>query len=603
MALPYDIRNAKILIVDDIESNVQLLFHLLTGAGYTSVDKTVDPREVFDLYYEHRYDVILLDLSMPYMTGFEVMEALKTIESEGYLPVLAITAEPSHKHRALQSGAKDFVTKPFDPVEVLTRLQNMLEIRLLHKQLRKYTESLEVHVEEKTASLHESERKMNYLLNFDALTGLPNRILLRDRIARAQEIAGYGNAVMGFFLVDLRRLSLIRSSLGLKVEQSVIIMLAHRLMEWAKRAELTKREDSVARFGDESFGVVAVRDTPEELASVAGEILTALDTSFTVDEQELHVESSIGISICPNDGYDFDHLIQAAEVAAQRAVESGSERYQFYMPELNQNACERLKIENDLRHALEREELLLHYQPQVDLKTGAVIGFEALIRWQHPGMGLIPPGRFIGLAEDTGLIVPIGDWVMREACRQNKAWQDAGLPIVPIAVNLSAKQFVPDIVDKVREALLASQLESHYLELELTESLSMENPESTVQILRQLKTMGVYLSIDDFGTGYSNLTYLKRFPLDKLKLDQSFVSELSHNNDDLAISRAIISMAHSLRLRVIAEGVETEVQREILCDNDCDEMQGYLFSRPIPHAECEVLLRAQMKTFIHVGEC
>ena len=586
MGITEDIQAARLLIVDDQESNVVLLQTILEAAGYRNIDATTDPREVFDLYRRNHYDLILLDLSMPHMSGFEVMEALKPIETGGYLPVLVITAEPEHKLRALQAGAKDFITKPFDQIEVLTRIHNMVEIRLLHRRLRSQNDRLELQVEEQTSDLRAAEAQVGYLLNFDQVTGLPNRILLRDRYRRAQEqLSGRGDQVLGLLLVDLSRLLSVREGLGVKIEQSLLIVIAHRLQEWAGH------DDTVARYGDVSFAVVAVRHDPAELAVAAGEILTALDGPFNIDGEALHVEASVGIATCPNDGDDFDALIQAADVSAKRALEAQSGRYQFYTPELNRSASERIKLENALRRALECDELVLHYQPQVDLHSGRIIGMEALVRWQHPELGLVFPGKFIGLAEETGLIVPIGEWVLREACRQNRAWQDAGLPRVPVAVNLSAKQFVRDVTDTVESALKDSGLEAAYLELELTESLSMDDPENTIQILRTLKRMGVILSIDDFGTGYSNLNYLKRFPIDKLKLDQSFVRELICDPDDLAISRAVIAMAHTLRLRVIAEGVETDGQRCVLARNQCDEMQGYLFSRPVEPAVAAQLLR------------
>lgn len=582
MGFAEDILSARILIVDDQEPNVTLLECMLEASGYSNVESTLDSRQVVELYDRNRYDLILLDLSMPHMNGFEVMEALKPIETGGYLPVLVITAEPAHKLQALKAGAKDFITKPFDQLEVLTRINNMLEIRLLHKRLRSYNDSLEVKVEERTSDLRAAEAKVGYLLNFDSVTGLPNRILLRDRFMRAQgRMLGMGREILGLFIVDMSRLLAIREALGIKTEQNLIIVIAHRLLEWAGH------EDTVARYGDQAFAVVAVRSDPAELAAVAGEILTALDVSFNIDTEDLHVEAFVGIATYPNDGMDFDELTQAAEVSSHRALESKVERYQFYTPELNRSASDRLKLESALRRAIEHDdELVLHYQPQVDLRSGAIIGLEALIRWQHPELGLIYPGKFIGLAEETGLILPMGEWVMREACRQNHAWQAAGLPKVPVAVNLSAKQFVEGLPDKVATILAATELEAKYLEIELTESLSMDDPESTIGILRTLKAMGVCLSIDDFGTGYSNLNYLKRFPIDKLKLDQSFVRDLISDPDDLAISRAVIAMAHTLRLKIIAEGVETEGQRRLLARNGCDEMQGYLFSRPLDVATC-----------------
>lgn len=585
MSIATDILKSEILIVDDQEANVKLLEYMLADAGYTSVSSTMDPHQVIDLYKQNHYDVILLDLNMPKMNGFQVMEQLKSIETEGYIPVLVLTADPDLKLRALQAGAKDFISKPFDQTEVLTRIHNMLEIRLLHKNLRLHNETLELKVEEQDKDLRVAKDKLAYLSNFDNLTGLPNRILLRDRVKRAQTTVLLDNSVMGLFLVDLANMPLIRESLGVRAEHSVLVEAADRLKKWAKL------EDTVARFGDESFVLVTVVPEAKTLAAVARDIIELLDKPFTCNGQELYAGSCIGITTYPDDGEDYDFLVQAAESSGRKALASRAERYQFYTPELNKSATERLRLENLLRRALERNEFLLHYQPQLDLHSGRIIGMEALIRWQHPDLGLVSPARFITLAEETGLILPIGEWVLRQACRQNREWQDAGLPKIPIAVNLSAKQFVDNIAEKVHEVLEETQLEPAYLEIELTETLSMEDPENTIGILRNLKQMGVCLSIDDFGTGYSNLNYLKRFPVDKLKLDQSFVRDLISDPDDLAIAQAVIAMAHNLRLKVIAEGVETEGQLALLRQNNCDEMQGYLFSRPLEAEACARLLK------------
>ena len=590
MGITEDIQAARLLIVDDQESNVVLLQTILEAAGYRNIDATTDPREVFDLYRRNHYDLILLDLSMPHMSGFEVMEALKPIETGGYLPVLVITAEPEHKLRALQAGAKDFITKPFDQIEVLTRIHNMVEIRLLHKRLRSQNDRLELQVEEQTSDLRAAEAQVGYLLNFDQVTGLPNRILLRDRYRRAQEqLSGRGDQVLGLLLVDLSRLLSVREGLGVKIEQSLLIVIAHRLQEWAGH------DDTVARYGDVSFAVVAVRHDPAELAVAAGEILTALDGPFNIDGEALHVEASVGIATCPNDGDDFDALIQAADVSAKRALEAQSGRYQFYTPELNRSASERIKLENALRRALECDELVLHYQPQVDLHSGRIIGMEALVRWQHPELGLVSPARFIPVAEESGLILPLGNWILETACRQAVAWQNADLPPLRMAVNISAIQFQREnLVQRVSSVLSSTGLAPQLLELEMTESLLMLDQDGVLQSIRELKQMGVRIAIDDFGTGYSSLAYLKRFSVDVLKIDQSFTRGIVENEDDLAIVNAIIQMAHSLGLNTIAEGVETEASSELLERYGCNEGQGYLFARPMPAAEFADYLRREL---------
>lgn len=432
--------------------------------------------------------------------------------------------------------------------------------------------------------LRQAEEKVQYLSNFDDLTGLPNRRLLRDQARLVKERALAGGNLVGFLLIHFARLPLIHESLGEVAERALLIQIAGRLKEWAGG-------DTLARFGDYSFVVLATRHEPVELATAARQLLALMDEPFLFEQQELHLDAGVGITVFPNDSEDFNQLSQGAEAAMRRALAGKRERYEFYRPELNLGANERFKLESALRRALTRDEFVLHYQPQVSLKTGKIIGVEALLRWQHPEFGLISPGRFIGLAEETGLILPIGEWVLRKACEQNCSWQQMGLPKIPVAVNLSANQFTGKIADTVRDILQEVSLEPKFLELELTESLSMDDPENTIEILRTMKEMGVALAIDDFGTGYSNLNYLKRFPVNRLKLDQSFVRDLTSDPDDLSIARAVIAMAHSLRLTVIAEGVETEGQLALLAENDCDDVQGFFFSRPVDADTCAKLLR------------
>ena len=427
------------------------------------------------------------------------------------------------------------------------------------------------------------EDRLRYLSNYDALTGLPNRALLRDRVAQLQEAAQASQEMMGFLVVGLDRLAMVRQTLGDRVERALIADAARRLSSLSAG-------DTVARYAEGTFALAARRASVDELAVLARQVIECLGRPFSWEGEELHLDPRIGIAVFPNDGDSYESLAQGAENALGR-VDTGGERYTFFRPEFNEGADARFRLENALRRAIEREEFLLHYQPQVDLKSGAIIGVEALVRWRHPERGMVSPAVFIDLAEETGLILPLGEWVLRRACQQCRAWQDAGLDVVPVSVNLSARQFSEHIPGTVKRILEETGLEPRLLELELTESASMKDPQKSFGILRQLKDMGVRLAIDDFGTGYSNLNYLKRFPVDKLKLDQSFVRDIVSDPDDLSISRAVIAMGHGLRLTVIAEGVESQGQLSLLADNGCDEMQGYLFSRPVPAEACEALLR------------
>jgi PAS domain S-box-containing protein len=433
--------------------------------------------------------------------------------------------------------------------------------------------------------LRRAEEKLRYLSNFDRETGLPNDVLLRDRVRQMQARVADGKPLLGYMLLRMTRLQVIRASLGLEAEQALLRQAASRLSELA-HGDLT-----VARTGERTFALAALRTNEAELAALARQVLETMDGIYVYGDEELHLDPCVGIALFPNDADDYDGLTQDAEAALQRALASKDERYAFYRPELNDGVYERFRFENALRRALERGELTVYYQPQASLATGQIVGFEALLRWQHPEQGLIPPGRFIALAEESGLILAIGERVLHQACEQCRTWQRDGLRAVPVSVNLSARQFSERIVDTVGRILAETGLEPRLLELELTESASMEDPQKTVDILCKLKEMGVRLAIDDFGTGYSNLNYLKRFPVDRLKLDQSFVRDLTSDPDDLAISRAVIAMGHGLRLDVIAEGVETEGQLALLAQNGCDEIQGYLFGRPAPADDCARMLR------------
>jgi PAS domain S-box-containing protein/diguanylate cyclase (GGDEF)-like protein len=432
--------------------------------------------------------------------------------------------------------------------------------------------------------LRGAEERLRYVSNFDTVTGLPNRMLLRDRVRQMKAQAQGTGQVLGFMLLSLGRMPLIREALGPAAEQALVQEAAARLRDAAG-------VDAIGRFSDGCFAVLALRAEPEHLAVAARRLLAAVGKPYSWEAEELHLDPSIGIAVFPNDGLKYDVLVQGAEAALRQALESVGQRYAFYRPELNQGANDRFKLESALRRAIEREELVLHYQPQVDLSSGRIVGAEALLRWRHPERGLVSPGLFIPLAEETGLILPMGDWVLRAACGQQRSWREAGLALVPVSVNLSAHQFNDQIVGTVGRVLDEYGIEPQLLELELTETASMADADKSVALLAQLKRMGVQLSIDDFGTGFSNLNYLKRFPVDKLKLDQSFVADLLGSGDDLAISRAVIAMAHGLRLTVVAEGVETAGQLALLAAHGCDMMQGYYFSKPVPAEDFGRMLR------------
>ncbi|HEX7641649.1 MAG TPA: EAL domain-containing protein [Burkholderiaceae bacterium] len=432
------------------------------------------------------------------------------------------------------------------------------------------------------------QEELETLTNRDGLTGLANRNLLNDRLSQAIVHASNHRQILWIAYLDLDRFKFVNDAVGHKVGDRLLRQVARRL-EAALR-----NSDTVARVGADEFILVLEERADElEVADDLQNLLDAIAKPLNDDGHEFFLTGSIGVAAYPNDGNDAETLIKHADIAMYRAKELGRNNAQFFTAMMNQRALERLRIESDLRNALERQEFLLHYQPQVDLNTGRVLGVEALLRWQHRELGLVPPGRFIALAEETGLIVPLGAWVLQTACRQVKQWQDEGLGPLRVAVNLSARQFgQKDLVESVAETLLETGLDPACLEIELTESLVMTDVERAIGVLRNLKSLGVKLSIDDFGTGYSSLSYLKRFPIDVLKIDQSFVRDIALDPEDAAIAAAIISLAHSLRLHVIAEGVETEAQLTFLRRHGCDQMQGYYFSRPLAAADMQRMLAA-----------
>lgn len=431
------------------------------------------------------------------------------------------------------------------------------------------------------------EAELEQQANHDALTGLANRNLLNDRLQQSMIRAQRNAGAVAVMLLDLDRFKLINDSLGHAVGDELICEVARRL------AACVRQGDTVARLGGDEFMIVMSELWAEsDAASLAAKVLQRVSAPMKLSGHEIVVTGSLGVALFPRDGESAALLVKNADVAMYRAKEQGRNDFRFYAPEMNARMLERLELENGLRRALDQGELELHYQPKVELANGHVVGAEALIRWRHPVLGMVSPADFIPLAEETGLIVPIGEWVINTACRQLKAWREEGLTGVSVAVNVSARQFQQeDLVGVLGEALRSSGVPARSLHLEVTESGVMSNPERTIVILRTLKDIGVLVSLDDFGTGYSSLNYLKRFLIDSVKIDQSFVADLTTSSEDAAIARMVISLAHSLNQTVVAEGVETVAQLDFLRRHRCDEMQGFLCSRAIPAAEFAGMIR------------
>ena len=433
-----------------------------------------------------------------------------------------------------------------------------------------------------------ARERLHHLSHHDTLTGLPNRGLFLDRLSQATSRARWNGRVVAVLFIDLDRFKNINETLGFDYGDSVLQAVATRLNESVRDG------DTVARLGDDEFAIVLVDlHQKEDIPVIVENIIQSLSQVHVLKGHEVFITTSIGISLYPGDGNDAQTLIQNADVAIHHAKESGSNNYRFYESEMNTQSIYRLNMESSLRKALEREEFVLHYQPQIDLKSGYIIGLEALLRWQHPDLGMVSPAEFIPLLEETGMINQIGRWVLRTACQVCRGWNDLGLHDIKVSVNISPVQFEnSDISNIVASALDETGLEAKYLEIELTESAIMHNPQAAIGVLSALNRMGVTLAIDDFGTGYSSLSYLQKFPIDVLKIDRSFVKDVSKNNGDASIVSAIISMAHSLKLRVVAEGVEDTKQLSFLQERDCEMVQGFLFSKAVPSEQAVKLLKA-----------
>ena len=461
------------------------------------------------------------------------------------------------------------------------------EFGILAKAMNQMAES----IENSNVLLESSADTLKHQATHDALTGLPNRALLEDRLKQAISYADRYARLMTVVFINLDGFKMVNDSLGRKAGDELLKAMAARM------SQCLRSVDTVVRTGGDEF-VVVLYDRPgdgTEIAPALQRLLDAIALPVQIDGQAVQVTGSMGVATYPADGADADALVMNADAAMYRAKASGRNNFQFYAAEMSGTSRDRLAMREGLRHAIARGELHLAYQPKVDMGSGEVIGVEALVRWQHPERGLVSPTDFIPLAEETGLIVPIGEWVLRTACFQHMAWQRAGLPAFGVSVNVSARQFRErTLIEQVARALADSGLEARFLELELTESMVMDDLESALLSMKALQAMGVQLSIDDFGTGYSSLSALKRFPIARLKIDRAFVRDIPDDDEDKAIAKAIISLGHELNLKVIAEGVENAQQLEFLRANGCDEMQGYLFSPPVSPAQLAVLVKTRL---------
>ncbi len=591
----------KILVIEDEELVRNNIVEILDTVDFRVIGASNGGIGV-QLAEEHLPDLILCDVMMPELDGYGVLAALRNNPVTATIPFIFLTAkgDKTDIRQGMNLGADDYLTKPFRRKELL----GAIEARLIkHDALYQgYTRE----TSRAAAPVPDLARERPESLYSDHLTNLPNQLLVREQFEPLRDRTQQEGGWICILLIGLDRFKRINKTLGHDFGDRLLREVAKRL------SQCVRPGDILARLHTDQFAIVLASgsetgDRPPVSNSgysssisspklipeaIAQPILDCLIQPFYLENREIFITASIGMSIYPQDGEKVDQLMKNAGVAMSYAKQLGGNQYQSYTPTLQSESIDDLTLETSLRYAVERQELQLYYQPIVGLKNGRIVGAEALVRWHHPQRGMISPVKFIPLAEQTGLIAPIGEWVLQTACNQTKSWQTEGLPPVRVAVNLSFRQFNQvDLSERLVRILDESGLNPSYLELELTESILVQNVELTIAKLNELKSMGVKISLDDFGTGYSSLSYLQQFPFDLLKIDRCFVQDINTNTTNAALTKAIIQMAHSLNLKVIAEGVETSEELAVLYENQCDNIQGYFFSRPVKAEDFKRMLQ------------
>jgi len=557
----------RVLVVADSEDDFELICNELADGGFTVVHKRVETGESLRAALEYEaWDLVICDHNLPALDSMSALRVVLEVTNNMPFVIVSGLIPDEVAIESMRHGARDFISK-----DNLSKLVPVIERELQEAVLR--------------TNLKAARASLYRVTHFDHLTGLPNREYLFKHLGPMMSCA-MRDLPFAIFMVDLNRFRKITRSLGIQAGNKVLCEVAQRL------CAVFGEEDFVARFGADRFVVVVPHlDQEAQAEIVVAAFHDCMDRAFQANSHELFVTASVGVSFYPKDGQGCEDLLENAEAALYIAKAAGGRSYHAYKAEMDADGKKRLAMESALYRALEQKEFLLHYQPQFDLSDNRMIGVEALIRWRHAESGLVSPDAFIPILEDTGLIVPVGEWVLHSACAQNRQWQDAGLPPMRVAVNLSATQFQqPGLAKTVRKVLQETGLHPEYLELEITENIAVHNEESVIAILDELRAIGIQIAIDDFGTGYSSLSYLKRFPIDKLKIDQSFVRDHKDGTPDDGIVRAIIGMGHSLNLRVIAEGVETQQQADFLRINGCDEVQGYFYGKPMAGNDLAMLM-------------
>ncbi|MGI8669114.1 MAG: EAL domain-containing protein [Aridibacter sp.] len=573
-----DDKKPRILIIDDEPAIGELLCDVLTEYDCKTASSAEEGISVLE---KENFDLVLTDINMKGMSGLEMIPHIHRLAPDAVVMMISGEQNIDTAINALRDGVFDYLRKPFNLEYVKRAVERAVEHYELVAAKRLYETHLEELVEQRTAQL-------NYLTYHDALTRLPNRVLFEDRLSQALRLARHSEQLLAILFLSLDRFKKVHDTLGSASEEYLLQAVAERLKNCIRGSGAT-----IARFERNEFALLLTQiDDTQTVIEIINDINETLKPAFIIDEHEIFITASIGVSFYPNDGEETETLLKNAGAALYRAKKQGRNNYQFYTADMNAEAMQRMSLENNLRRALKHSEFEVFYQPKINLGSGHIVGTEALVRWRHPELGLVSPSEFIPLAEETGLIVPLGEWVLRAACEQSKLWQDEGFTPLQVSVNLSPRQFKQkNLLEVITEIIKDTAVDATCLELELTESSLIENAESAAKTLSELKKTGIKISIDDFGTGCSSLQYLKRLPLDTLKIDRSFIRDAVTDQADAAIIIAIITLAQNLRLKVVAEGVELEEQLKFLRHLKCDEWQGYLYSKPVASADFKKLLQ------------
>jgi len=583
-----------ILVVDDERFFCTLLQNILSDDYDTVIANNAF--EAFNALDEHSIDLILLDIMMPEMDGYQLCQVIKQNERFKNIPLIFLTvkSEINDELKGFELGAVDYIIKPISSPVVLARVNTQIELAQANKKLLLHTQELKQLVSQRTVELsreiaekQKAYEKLHSLANYDQLTLLPNRNLFNERLAYSYKLAKRNKMPFSLLLIDLDRFKHINDSLGHHAGDLLLEQVGGRL------SNCLRGVDTVARLGGDEFTVIITElQQKQDAAVVAEKIINELSKPFQIDEHIIHIGSSIGITCYPDDGDELNEMLKHADMAMYDVKANGKNGYAFFSIKMTENINQRMELEKALHQALADESLYLHYQPIINLQSSDICGVEALLRWKHPVHGQIAPDKIISIAEESDLIITLGAWILKTACKQFALWTEQGITGLHMAINMSTRQFGNklDCVELIKGLILQYQIPKGSLQLEITESLMLEDSHVVLNTLAELKQLGVSLSVDDFGTGYSSLSYLRRFPVDILKIDQSFVRDLNLSSGNDILIKAIISMGQSLNLKIIAEGVETQEQLDFLRAHSCDYVQGYYFSKPVSAKEIAVLM-------------